>query len=254
MRFRPPRTNRDEPLPIVAPGESEQTGSDAKSESSADYLARVRQRRDVRESEKQFERFKTINRDMRDNNAADYPQFVEMTKESIDGGLDPHLAAALARCAIEHKRPKPKPSEASAPERKSVAEYRRWLTDDELALLKPHLPQHTRRNAVSAREVVNWLIWLDNTGNPMVAAKNWRRIDQTNRRWAIAGVWAELFSALRDETSTLHTGLESDRLAELLKVAKAGADRGKRKGEKLREQEATASAHDKQRRAARKAS
>ena len=76
-----------------------------------------------------------------------------------------------------------------------------WLTDDQFARIKPHLPTDTRGKArVDDRRVISGIVQVLKSGGRWVDAPSLYGPHKTlyNRyvRWAAKGVWVGLFHAL----------------------------------------------------------
>lgn len=76
-----------------------------------------------------------------------------------------------------------------------------WLTDDQFARIKPHLPTDTRGKArVDDRRVISGIIHVLKSGGRWIDAPSVYGPHKTlyNRyvRWAAKGIWVDLFHAL----------------------------------------------------------
>jgi transposase len=76
-----------------------------------------------------------------------------------------------------------------------------WLTNEQFARIKPHLPTDTRGKArVDDRRVISGIIHVLKSGGRWVDAPSFYGPHKTlyNRyvRWAAKGVWVDLFHAL----------------------------------------------------------
>ena len=76
-----------------------------------------------------------------------------------------------------------------------------WLTDDQFARIKPHLPTDTRGKArVDDRRVISGIVHVLKSGGRWIDAPSLYGPHKTlyNRyvRWAARGVWIDLFHAL----------------------------------------------------------
>ena len=80
---------------------------------------------------------------------------------------------------------------------------RHELTDEQWALVEPHLPvsnARTGRPASDRRTLLNAIFWILVTGAPWrdlpPAFGNWNSVFQRFRRWAKKGSWERIFQAL----------------------------------------------------------
>jgi transposase len=78
------------------------------------------------------------------------------------------------------------------------------LTDEQWALLEPHLPDRTPRRGgqwVDHRLVVNGVMWRTRTGSPWRdlpgSYGNWKTIYNRHRRWSADGTWTSALDGLR---------------------------------------------------------
>lgn len=101
------------------------------------------------------------------------------------------------------------------------------LTDEEWNTLSPLLPAEPRqRNAISNRQVLDALLWLHETRRAMTQLPERygtsEAVRKRSERWAVAGVWQELTSAL----GTLV--LPESRIRALRRIGEHEARRGQR--------------------------
>lgn len=101
------------------------------------------------------------------------------------------------------------------------------LTDEEWNALSHLLPDEPRqRNAISNRQVIDALLWLHETRRAMTQLPERygtsEAVRKRSERWAVAGVWQELTSAL----GTI--ALPESRLRALRRISEQEARRGKR--------------------------
>jgi transposase len=78
------------------------------------------------------------------------------------------------------------------------------LTDEQWALLKPLLPQPTRKAGrpwKDHRQVVDGVLWRTRTGSPWrdvpAAYGRWKTVYNRHRRWSADGTWARVLHELR---------------------------------------------------------
>ena len=74
-----------------------------------------------------------------------------------------------------------------------------WLTDEQFAKLRPHLPTDTRgKPRVDDRRVISGIIHVIKSGGRWLGAPLWPEETLYNRfqRWAAKGIWSTIFHAL----------------------------------------------------------
>jgi transposase len=78
------------------------------------------------------------------------------------------------------------------------------LTDEQWALLEPHLPDRSPRRGgqwVDHRMVVNGVLWRTRTGCPWRdlpgSYGNWKTAYNRHRRWSADGTWTRALAGLR---------------------------------------------------------
>lgn len=78
------------------------------------------------------------------------------------------------------------------------------MTDEQWALLEPHLPGRTRRRGgqwMDHRRLIDGVMWRTRTGSPWRDLPgcygHWKTVYNRHRRWSADGTWENILSGLR---------------------------------------------------------